>query len=237
MRAAPKSPAERIVVALDLPDLDSVQRMVDATAETIRTYKVGGRLFTAEGPEAVARVQAAGAQVFLDLKYHDIPNTVAESVAAARDLGVAWLTVHASGGPAMLEAAARAAGDQLVVLAVTVLTSLDEQDIRSVGVVGDIPSLVARRASLAVQAGCQGLVCSPQEAGMLREALGPKPLLITPGIRPAGAATGDQKRSATPCAAVASGADYLVIGRPITQSSDPAAAVAAILAELEAAPP
>lgn len=232
--ARPASPGDRLVVALDVDGIPALDALVTATREHVRTYKVGKRLFTAVGPRTVERIAAAGGRVFLDLKYHDIPNTVATAVTAAVDLGVTWITVHTSGGRAMMEAAARAANGHAAILGVTVLTSLDDEDLASVGVAGSVHDVVLTRARLAVDAGATGLVCSPREAATLRENLGPAPLLVCPGIRPAGADTGDQKRAATPAEAVAAGADYLVIGRPITAAPDPAAAARALIASLSA---
>ncbi len=228
----PATAAERLVVALDVDGIPALDALVTATREHVRTYKVGKRLFTAVGPRTVERIAAAGGRVFLDLKYHDIPNTVATAVAAAVDLGVTWITVHTSGGRAMIEAAAKAANGAAAIVGVTVLTSLDAADLESVGVAGTVQEVVRKRARLAMDSGAGGLVCSPREVAALREDLGPTALLITPGIRPAGTETGDQKRAATPSAAVAAGADYLVVGRPITQAEDPAAAARSLIAEL-----
>lgn len=235
--AKPATAAERVVVALDVDGIPALDALVTATREHVGTYKVGKRLFTAVGPRTVERIAAAGGRVFLDLKYHDIPNTVATAVTAAVDLGVTWITVHTAGGRAMLEAAAKAADGHAAILGVTVLTSLDEEDLASVGVTGSVEEVVRKRARLAIDSGAGGLVCSPREASTLRTDLGPDPLLVTPGIRPAGTDTADQKRAATPSAAVAAGADYLVIGRPITQAEDPAAAARSLIAELNGQEP
>ena len=234
MTAAPRPEhaADRLVVALDVDALAEVDALVTATREWVSTYKIGARLFSAEGPRAIARVRAAGARVMLDLKYHDIPNTVAEAVGRALDHGVGWLTVHVAGGRAMLEAAVRAAGDRAAVLAVTVLTSLDAADLAEVGEEPDVEALVVRRARLALDAGCAGLVCSPREAARLRAACGAGFLLVTPGVRPAGAAPSDQKRAASAAEAVAAGVDYVVVGRPVTAAPDPGAAVAGLVREL-----
>ncbi len=230
--AKPRTPGERVVIALDVDGIPALDALVTATSEHVRTYKVGKRLFTAVGPRAVERIAAAGGRVFLDLKYHDIPNTVTTAVAAAVDLGVTWITVHTAGGRAMLEAAARAADGHAAIVGVTVLTSLDADDLASVGVTGPLEEVVRKRARLAIEAGAGGLVCSPREVAMLRLELGPEPLLITPGIRPAGTADEDQKRAATPTAAIEAGADFLVVGRPITQAADPAAAARALVGEI-----
>lgn len=220
------------VIALDTADEAEALGLYRRLAARIRWVKVGMELFTAAGPGVVAALRDAGARVFLDLKYHDIPNTVAGAVRAARRLGVAMCTVHAAGGRAMLEAAVEAAAGQLDVLAVTVLTSLSEADLLDLGVKGDLDLLVERSWRLARQAGVAGVVASVAEAASIRRAAGPDFLLVTPGIRPAGAAVADQKRVASPAAAVAAGSDFLVVGRAVTQALDPAAALEAVLAEM-----
>ena len=225
----------RLAVALDTSDPEEVARLAGVLEGRVGTLKVGLEAFTAGGPDLVRRVRDLGVPVFLDLKLHDIPNTVERAARNAARLGVAMLTVHASGGAAMLEAAvagAAAAGHPPVVLAVTVLTSLDDAALAELGVPGGAAARVSAWAGMARRAGCGGVVCSPQEAAALRAALGPGFTLVTPGIRPAGEAAGDQRRVATPAAAVAAGADVLVIGRPITAAADPAAAADAIAAEL-----
>jgi len=206
----------------------------------VSTFKVGAQLFTAAGPAAVELCRKRGGRVFLDLKYHDIPATVAGAVREAARLGVALLTVHASGGSAMLRAAAGAAGgagrDRTRILAVTVLTSLDRAALqRELQVPVAVEGHAVHLAGLARDAGCDGVVASPQEARRLRTVLGPDALIVTPGVRPTGSDAGDQARVATPAAALRAGADYLVVGRPITGAADPAAAAAAIVAELERA--
>jgi orotidine-5'-phosphate decarboxylase len=174
-----------------------------------------------------------GERVFLDLKFHDIPNTVAGAIASARGLGASLVDVHALGGPAMIEAAARAcAGSGARLLAITILTSHDERSLAAIGLGGDVATSVRRLATLARDAGADGVVCSPHEVALVREAGGPGFLVVTPGIRPAGAALGDQARAATPAAAIAAGADYLVVGRPITEAADPAVAAEAIVGEI-----
>ncbi|WP_295436772.1 orotidine-5'-phosphate decarboxylase [uncultured Thiodictyon sp.] len=228
-----------IIVALDVaakaPALALVERLDPARCR----LKVGNELFTRLGPSIVRTLHKRGFEVFLDLKFHDIPNTVAAACAAAADLGVWMLNVHCTGGAAMI-AAARARLDQVGgarrpvprLIGVTVLTSLDADDLAAVGCPGEPRERVLRLAELGRRAGLDGVVCSPQEAALVRRALGPGFLLVTPGVRPAGAAVGDQKRVMTPAQAIAAGADYLVIGRPITGAPDPAAALAAIEQEL-----
>jgi orotidine-5'-phosphate decarboxylase len=194
--------------------------------------KVGLELFAAEGPAAVRAVAALGRPVFLDLKLHDIPNTVEGAARSAAASGARLLTVHAAGGPAMVRAAVRGAGPGVRVLAVTVLTSLDAAALDEVGLAGPPGEAVLRLARLAVAAGAGGLVCSPQEVRSVRSAVGPGPLLVVPGVRPAGSAVGDQSRVATPAAAVADGADVIVVGRPLREGTDPAAAARRIAEEI-----
>jgi orotidine-5'-phosphate decarboxylase len=235
------SPAvrERLLVALDTPALSAAEALVDRLAGVITHFKVGSVLFTAAGPAAVEMVRQRGGRVFLDLKYHDIPATVGAAVEAAARLGVGLLTVHASGGATMLRAAvkaARAAGEMRPrILAVTVLTSLDRAILHGeLGVPIAVEGHAAHLALLARDAGCDGVVASPREAARLRTILGSGALIVTPGIRPAGGRADDQVRTAAPAAAIRAGADYLVVGRPITEATDPAAAAAAILAEIPA---
>jgi len=218
-----------LIVALDTDDLAHLSALAAAVGPTVGHLKVGLQAFAAHGPEAV-RAAAAHAPVFCDLKLHDIPNTVAGAAAAVADLGVAMLTVHAAGGPAMIAAAAKAAPD-VTVLAVTVLTSLDDAALRAVGQ-PPAAEQVPRLAALAVEAGADGVVCAPTDLAAVRAAIGREPVVVTPGIRPAGSAPDDQARIATPAAAVAAGADHLVVGRPVTAAADPAAAARAILQEL-----
>ncbi|HZS32733.1 MAG TPA: orotidine-5'-phosphate decarboxylase [Methylomirabilota bacterium] len=239
--AAAARPAgrERLIVALDAPDLDEAARLLGALAGLVTTFKVGSQLFTGAGPAAVELVQRHGGRVFLDLKFHDIPATVAGAVRQAARLGVSLLTVHASGGAAMLraavEAAAAAGPARPAVIAVTVLTSLDRAALASeLGVPMAVEGHVLRLAGLARDAGCDGIVASPREAAALRAALGPGPLVVTPGIRAAAEPGDDQVRVATAAAACRAGADYLVVGRPITGAADPAAAAQALLRELPA---
>jgi orotidine-5'-phosphate decarboxylase len=230
---------DRLIVALDTPGLRAAEALVERLTGVVAHFKVGSALFTAAGPAAVEMVRRRGGRVFLDLKYHDIPATVAGAVEAAARLGVGLLTVHASGGAAMLRAAAeaaRAAGrDRPRIVAVTVLTSLDRAALqRELCVPVAVEGHAVHLAALAREAGCDGVVASPREAGRLRSLLGPGALIVTPGIRLAGGAADDQARTATPAMAVRAGADYLVVGRPITGAADPAAAAAAILAEVPA---
>ncbi len=236
------SNAQRIYVALDFPDAASALALAARLDPMQCGVKVGKELFTAAGPDLVRSLVARGFRVFLDLKFHDIPNTAAGACAAATRLGVAMLNVHASGGRAMLRAArdavdrtAGAAGRPApLLIAVTVLTSLSDADVREAGFADDAPALAMRLAQLTRSCGLDGVVCSAQEAPALRKACGPDFKLVTPGIRLAGAAADDQVRIVTPQAAVAAGADYLVIGRPITQAPDPLAMLTAINASLAA---
>lgn len=238
---------DRIFVALDVETLDDASALLDRLDDAVTGVKIGSQLFTAAGPAAVELAHKRGYRVFLDLKFHDIPNTVAGAVRGATRLGVFMLNVHASGGAAMMRAAAEAAAQAArdfgvarpVCLAVTVLTSLDRRALeRELGVPASVDAHVLRLADLAREAGLDGCVASPQEIGRIRLALGSRFAIVTPGIRPAGgapASSDDQKRVATPRMALAAGADYLVIGRPITGAPDPRAAAAAIVAELESA--
>jgi orotidine-5'-phosphate decarboxylase len=237
--AGSRASRDRLIVALDTPDLPAAEALVEHLAGVVAHFKVGSALFTAAGPAAVEMVRRRGGRVFLDLKYHDIPATVASAVEAAVRLGVGLLTVHASGGTAMLRAAveaARSAGrDRPRIVAVTVLTSLGRAALqRELGVPVAVEGHAVDLAVLACAAGCDGVVASPREAARLRSILGPGALIVTPGIRPAGGAAHDQARTGTPAMAVRAGADYLVVGRPITGAADPAVAAAAILAEVPA---
>ena len=226
-------PQDRIIVALDVSTADEARALVDALAGRVGLFKVGSQLFTSAGPAFVRELAARSEKVFLDLKYHDIPNTVAGAVSAACQLGVSLLDVHALGGRAMLEAAVGALpamGARL--LGVTVLTSMDEEAHAQVGLGGGVADSVRRLARLASDAGLDGVVASPHEVAMVREACGPGFLIVTPGIRPAGSAAGDQARAATPRAALDAGADLLVVGRPITAAADPARAAEQLLSEI-----
>jgi len=224
---------DRLIVALDVPEADAARALVDRLSGAVGLFKVGSQLFTAAGPDFVHEIVARGEKVFLDLKFHDIPNTVAGAVASASRLGVSLLDVHGLGGRAMIEAAVGALpamGTRL--LAITVLTSHDEDTLGEIGVNGPMAESVRRLAVLAKDAGADGVVASPHEVAFIREACGTGFLIVTPGIRPAGAAAGDQARAATPAAALAAGADYLVVGRPITAAADPRAAADAIVGEM-----
>ena len=224
--------SERICVALDFPSWREAEPFARTVAPGVGILKVGLEMFTAEGPAAVRAAATLGRPVFLDLKLHDIPNTVEGAARSAAASGASLLTVHASGGPAMVAAAVKGAGGKLRVLAVTVLTSLDAAALRAVGLDGPPEAAVVRLARLAVDAGAGGLVCSPHEVRAVRAAVGPGPLLVVPGVRPAGAAKGDQARVATPAEAVAAGADVIVLGRPLRDAPDPLAAAREIAAGL-----
>jgi orotidine-5'-phosphate decarboxylase len=221
-----------IAVALDAPDLNSAARWAGLVTPHVSTVKIGLQLYLRYGPEAVASIRGASAvDVFLDLKLHDIPATVAGAARAVARLRPTLLTVHAAAGPAAIRAAAEAAPDTKIV-AVTVLTSLSDADLGMLGVAGPVGDAVRRLAVLSVAAGARGLVCSPQEVAAVRSEVGSDIILVTPGVRPAGAQAHDQARVATPEAALRAGADLLVIGRPITGAADPGAAAAAIAASL-----
>lgn len=239
--AAAREAAERVILALDVAEGERALTLAQQAAGLCGGVKVGLELFTAAGPEVVRRLTAEGRRVFLDLKFHDIPNTVAGAARAAARLGCWMLDVHAAGGAEMMrrareEAAAEAARlgrPRPLVVAVTVLTSLDRRMlVGTLGWSGEPADLVRRLALLAAEAGLDGVVCSPAEAALVKATCGPSFLAVTPGIRPAGAPTDDQRRLATPAAAVAAGADYLVVGRAVTAAPDPPAALAALVAEL-----
>lgn len=228
---------ERVIVALDVPDAQVAFRLVDQLGNLVQWFKVGLELYLAEGNALVRELKAHGYSVFLDLKLYDIPNTVAGAVRSAASLGADMLTLHASGGPAMLSAAREAAltvPGAPKLLAVSVLTSMDDSQMQAIGVPSRPAEQVLRLAKLASEAGISGLVASSEEIAALRRQF-PAFTLVIPGIRPAGSDAGDQKRIATPAAAIADGADYLVVGRPITQAKDPAAAASLILEEVEKA--
>ena len=239
-RPAPKfHPMEearnRLIVALDVPNAASAAALVNQLEDSCRWFKVGLELFVAAGPAVLEPLVARGHSVFLDLKFNDIPNTVAAAVRSAAALGVRMITLHAAGGPAML-AAAHAALEGLAdppqLLAVTVLTSMDQAQLGAIGLKRSPAAQVELLARVGLAAGIRGFVCSPQEVAALRALTGPEGVLVIPGIRPAGAAPGDQKRIATPADALRAGASYLVVGRPITQAPDPAEAAEAILKEM-----
>jgi orotidine-5'-phosphate decarboxylase len=231
-----------IIVALDVSELDRAIQLVEELASLAGAFKVGSELFTTAGPEIVRRIRAQDAAVFLDLKFHDIPNTVAKAVKAAVQLDVQMLTVHASGGTAMLRAAEEAARDAAgkldrsppIILGVTVLTSLDSSELNEVGVQGNVARQVERLAGLAVKAGLRGLVCSPLEVVGLRQLLPASLQLVTPGIRDPGERSDDQKRTLSPAEAIEAGANWLVMGRPIYAAPDPRAALERVLASLAA---
>jgi orotidine-5'-phosphate decarboxylase len=225
-------PSQRICAAIDFPSWAAAEPFARAVAPEVGMLKVGLELFVAEGPPVVRAAAALGRPVFLDLKLHDIPNTVEGAARSAAASGASLLTVHASGGTEMVRAAVRGAGPGVRVLAVTVLTSLDSAALESVGLRGPPEDAVVRLAKLAVDAGAGGIVCSPHEVAAVRAAVGRGPLLVIPGVRPAGAAKGDQARVATPAEAVRAGADVLVIGRPLREGGDPAAAARAIAGTL-----
>jgi orotidine-5'-phosphate decarboxylase len=245
---------ERLIVALDVPSSAESQKIVAAIGDGVWTYKVGMQLYTAEGPQIVRDLIASGKRVFLDLKYHDIPNTVAAAVREAAQLGVSMLTVHASGGAKMLRAAAEAARTSTIhvgadahvrtprtaawespglkVLAVTVLTSMDEQELNQTGVPGSVVDQVTKLAALALKAGCAGVVSSALEVKALRKSLGNQFIAVTPGVRPARSAHGDQARVVTPAEAIAAGATHIVVGRPITAAAHPALEAGRILQQM-----
>ena len=227
-------PGSRIALALDVPDLDSAKALIEQTREYVGTFKVGLELYTAVGPAAVEAVHDAGAKCFLDLKLHDIPATMGRSVARAAAMEVALLTVHGLAGRDSLRQAAENAGSTRL-LAVTVLTSLDAEALESIGLDGSPREAADRLAKLAWDAGVRGLVTSAHECAALRDALGQDAFLVTPGIRPSGSATDDQKRVMTPADAIAAGADLLVVGRPIRDASDPNAAAADVARQVQLA--
>lgn len=226
---------DRLIVALDVSDAVAARDLVRRIGDSAGIYKVGLQLFTAEGPAFVRELVDSGRKVFLDLKLHDIPSTVSHAVKAAVGLGASMLTVHASGGSAMLGAAAEAAEGKLTVLGVTVLTSFSDQDLMQVGVPTRVLNQVLRMAALARSAGLGGIVTSPREAAEVRRELGEGFAIVTPGIRPAGADVNDQQRSATPASAIKAGVSHIVVGRPITHAANPAEAAKSILAEMDQA--
>ena len=232
----PSLAQDKIIIALDVPDTDAALRLLDSIAHGGKIpslCKIGLELFTAEGPSVVKAVQARGCAVFLDLKVHDIPNTVAHAVRSAAELGVAMTTLHACGGPVMLETAAKAAeGTDLLLLAVTVLTSMDAPQLSSTGITVEPAVQVLRLAALATEVGIGGIVCSPLEIAAVRNAHAKKLRLVTPGVRPIWAVAGDQKRVMTPAEAISAGADWLVIGRPITAAINPREAYDRVVTEI-----
>ena len=230
------SPIDRIFCAVDTPELDDALMLADLLAGEVGAIKLGKEFFTAHGPDGVKRIADCGNKIFLDLKFHDIPNTVAGSIRAALRLNCAVMTVHASGGPAMLKAAcdtaAEAGEKRPKIVAVTVLTSMDESDLAAVGQQGSAAEQVLRLARLTEASGVDGVVCSPHEVASLRRELGDDLALVVPGIRPDWASEDDQKRIMTPAEAAAAGANHLVIGRPITRSDDPVSAARRIADEI-----
>jgi len=232
--------ADKIIVALDVESLEQARGLVSCLSGTVGAFKIGKQLYTRYGPEAVAMVHAAGSRVFLDLKYHDIPSTVAKAGCEAVRMGVFMFNVHALGGSAMIAETARAVRDMAhalgtpapLILAVTVLTSMAEADLAEIGIREPVEQVVVRLARLAQSAGADGVVASPQEIVPIKKTCGPDFVVVTPGIRPAAAAQDDQKRIMTPAQALASGADFMVIGRPITQACEPRESARAIAADL-----
>jgi orotidine-5'-phosphate decarboxylase len=224
------APRERLIVALDVASVEAAQAMVTRLGDTVAFYKIGYQLAFAGGIAFAQTLTGAGKQVFVDLKLHDIANTVAQGVKSVARLGATFLTVHAY--PQTMQAAVDAREAGLRILAVTVLTSHDDADLAAAGYSVPVGELVARRAAQARDIGVDGLVCSGEEVAHLRAIVGPRLALVTPGIRPAGSDAGEQKRIATPAAAIAAGADYLVVGRPIIAAADPRAAAQAIVDEI-----
>jgi orotidine-5'-phosphate decarboxylase len=230
----PLATRDRLIVALDTPDVGEARRLVERIGESVAFYKVGMELAYGGGLPLVSELAGAGKQVFLDLKLHDIPNTVERATAQAAKLGPRLLTVHAY-PQTMRAAVAGAKGSGMQILAVTVLTSYDDADLFEAVYRFGVVETVRRRAEQALELGVDGLVASAAEAATVRQIVGPEFVLVTPGIRPAGGTTGDQKRVAAPAEAIRNGADYLVVGRPVTQSPDPRAAAEAVIAEIKAA--
>ena len=235
---AAASANDRLIVALDVPTAAQARELAEQLRGTCRWVKVGLELYLAAGAAMVEELTAQGFSVFLDLKFHDIPNTVAGAVRSAASMGASLLTIHAAGGPAMLRAAAEAAAattNAPQLLAVTVLTSMDRAQLSAIGIETSAADQVLRLARMAIDSEIRGLVCSPEEVALLRRELKSQPRLVVPGIRPAGAAVGDQKRIATPADAIRAGASQLVVGRPITHAADPAKAAQSILTEIASA--
>ena len=230
MQPTKTAPKDRLIVALDLADVAAAEAMVARLGDSVTFYKIGYQLGYAGGLPMVQKLAGAGKKVFVDLKLHDIGNTVAQGVKSVARLGATFVTVHAY--PQTMQAAVEAREGGLRILAVTVLTSYDDGDLRAAGYGATVKALVATRARAARDIGVDGLVCAPEEAANVRSIVGADMMLVTPGIRPAGADAGDQKRVATPSAAIAAGADYLVVGRPIVAAADPRAAAEAIVAEI-----
>jgi orotidine-5'-phosphate decarboxylase len=227
------SARERVIVALDVPDLAALETFLDRLEGQPAFYKVGLELYVAEGARAIDAVRKRGGRIFLDLKLHDIPETVGRAVESAVRFGAEFLTIHTCGGQEMMRRAVEAAAGRTKILGVTVLTSLGESDLAADGIGGSVAEAVVRRARVAAAAGVPGLVCSPQEVVQVKAASGL--FTVVPGVRPAGAAAGDQKRVATPASTIGAGADYLVIGRPVRDAPKPAEAFAAVVREVEQA--
>lgn len=235
------NPKDRLIVALDVDSEKKAVSLVERLKSDVRFFKVGFELFTSCGPEIIEKIKNADSEIFLDLKFHDIPNTVAKAAITAARFGVFMFNVHSLGGYDMMKEAADAARKEVSssgirapkILAVTILTSIDEKSLKKIGINDSIQNLALRLACLAKDAGLDGVVASPQEAKAIRKELGKDFLIVTPGIRPAWAAAGDQKRVATPKSAVDAGADFIVVGRPIIEAKDPASAAQDILKELE----
>ena len=230
-----RSAKEKIIIAIDTPDAESAKRLVEPLASEGCVFKIGLQLFTAEGPSIVRDLKSLGARIFLDLKFHDIPNTAREAVHSAVRLGVDMTTIHLCGAPTMVAESVQAAKDSAtLVLGVTVLTSMDSDSLDAVGVRTSPEDQVLRLAEMGVANGLRGVVASPLEIAPLRQKFGSTLTIVTPGVRPAGSDLGDQKRVMSPAEAIRAGADYLVIGRPITKASDPLAALRSIASEIEA---
>ena len=230
MQPAKIAPRDRLIVALDLPGVEAAEAMIGKLGDSVTFYKIGYQLAYAGGLPLIGKLADRGKKVFIDLKLHDIGNTVARGVESIAKLGATFLTVHAY--PQTMKAAVEARGANLKILAVTVLTSYDDGDLHAAGYRLNVTDLVEARAQQAQVLGVDGLVCSPEEAARLHKIVGHQMQLVTPGIRPAGAATGDQKRIMTPGRAIAAGADFLVVGRPVVEAADPRAAAEAIHAEI-----
>ncbi len=234
---------KRLIFALDVQTLDEVNKWVDLLKDTVGLFKIGKELFTSCGPDAVRAVHNQGGSVFLDLKFHDIPNTVAKASISALRLGVEMFNIHSLGGTKMMEAARRAVDAECgktgtarpMVLAVTILTSMGEADLKSVGIGGPLDERVVSLALLARESGLDGVVASPREVRLLRERLDNGMMIVTPGIRPAGASKEDQQRTTTPREAISNGSDYIVVGRPIRESKDPVSTAEDILSDIEKA--
>lgn len=222
-----------LIVALDVPNFEAAKAIVERLGDSVSWYKVGKQLFTAEGPEMIRYLKSKGKNVFLDMKYHDIPNTVGQAIRSAARIGADIINVHASGGPAMLAAAAEAARETgKIVIAVTVLTSMDQEQLSAIGIDVTPAEQVTRLAKLTKEGGLAGVVCSPREISLVQDACGKDFITVVPGIRPAWAAANDQKRIMTPGEAAAVGATYIVVGRPIIAAEDPVAAAMKVREEL-----